>query len=118
MARLPCSFGPHFTPLRNRLVYIHVWGNGTQHDSRARLCPVHFPLVDQDLAKFEWDEAQLAGGDFTPPDVCLACLQPVDQTGLYLSVTSYPSNNERKDYYARIHVACSTPDWCRGESTA
>jgi hypothetical protein len=111
MARLPCSIGPHLTPFRNRLAYSHVWGNGTQTDSRHRLCPEHFPLIDNDLLKYEWDSTETAVDGIRMATECFACLKPVDQTGLYVSVTSYPSNNERKDYSARIHIDCSLPEW-------
>lgn len=111
MARLPCSIGPHFNPLRNRNAYLHIWGPATQEDRMLRLCPRHFPLVDQDLSQFKWDITEDTTSRPDAPTDCLACLQPVDETGLYVSVTSYPAQNQREDYSSRLHINCQRPEW-------
>lgn len=111
MARLPCSVGPHAHPFRNRLSYVHYWNGVDQVDKRLRLCPTHFPDVEHDLSQFKWDAEDLAsGGNGTRPE-CLACLKPVDKAGWHLTVTSYPSDNQREDYSARLHIDCRFPSW-------
>jgi hypothetical protein len=111
MAFYPCDFGPHFNPRRNYLAYVGV-GSGTQFDRwRLRFCALHLRAVQEHLSEFKWnpEDGALSGGDLVAAN-CLSCGQPIDQTGRQLFVTCYPPDDEREDYWARIHVDCTVPD--------
>jgi hypothetical protein len=41
---------------------------------------------------------------------CLTCSQPLTEVGWQLFITAYPTQDERKDYWARIHTDCRLPD--------
>jgi hypothetical protein len=111
MAFYPCDFGPHFNPRKNQLVYVGV-GAGTQFDRwRLRFCALHLRSVQEHLSEFKWnpEDGTLSGGDLVVAN-CLSCGEPIDQTGRQLFVTCYPPDDEREDYWARIHVDCTVPD--------
>lgn len=112
MAQLPCTACQKRHPfLRNSGVYCHLWNNGLQHDYRLRLCPSHIGALQHDLAKYESVVTNDAAGAVDPPTECFACRKPVDETGWYFAATAYPAKDERKDYWARLHVDCTMPEW-------
>jgi hypothetical protein len=110
MAFFPCVAGPHANPGKNYLVYVGV-GLGNQFDRwRLRFCRVHLPLVQEQLAEFKLNpESGTVGGNDVPSPNCFACGEPLGETGRQVFLTCYPPNNEREDYWARIHVTCSVP---------
>ena len=111
MAFYPCDFGPHYNPRKNFLTYVAI-GSGTEMTRwRLRFCAAHVGAVQQHLAEFEVDPSNgtIAGGDASMSH-CLSCGQPIDETRRQLFVTSYPPDQERKDYWAQMHVDCTVPD--------
>lgn len=114
MARMPCSVGPHYTPFKNRLGYVHLWGPGIAWNRRIRLCRGHAPAVQEDLAQFKWDPTNLTTSAGSPPTDCVSCLKPVDEAGLHLSITYYPADDQREDYWARLHLDCGLPACLEG----
>jgi len=111
MAYFPCDYGSHYNPRKNHLVYVGVGAGTEMSRHRLRFCQAHVSAVQEYLAQFKVDPANgtVAGGDVMLAN-CLSCSQPVDQTGRQLFVTCYPPNDEREDYWSRIHVDCSLPD--------
>ena len=111
MAFYPCDYGPHYNPRRNFLSYVGV-GSGTEMSRwRLRFCAAHIRAVQEYLSEFEVnpENGTVSGGNAAMAN-CLSCGQPIDQTGRQLFVTCYPPEEERKDYWARIHVDCTVPD--------
>jgi hypothetical protein len=111
MARFPCDDGPHFHRGPNRYVYV-AWGTGNDFKrGRLRLCDLHLPLVQEDLVEFKAPPFDLAGGgDWTFNPNCVSCFKPVDGLGWQVFVTSYPTNDQREDYWGRLHPDCRLPD--------
>jgi hypothetical protein len=110
MARFPCSVGDHFNRLRNCHAYV-AWGSGADFTrTRLRLCPFHFSLFQENLAQFECPPVDDAiPADWVPNSNCVTCFQPVGEIGWQVFVTSYPPNNERKDYWGKLHIDCALP---------
>lgn len=112
MAQLPCTACQKRHPfLRNSGAYCHLWNNGLQHDYRLRLCPAHIRVLQDDLAKYEMIDTDGAAGVVDSPTECFACGKPVGQSDWHLSLTAYPAKDERKDYWSRLHVDCTMPEW-------
>lgn len=109
MAYMPCDVGRHFNPGRNVNAYF-ARGSGSVMDRwNLRLCPGHWSEYQRDLAEFEVDPANTALSSFSANDTCLTCSEPVGEGGDQLFVTSYPTKQERKDYWARVHHDCNLP---------
>jgi len=105
-----CSFEQHYYPGKACTVYVGV-GTGNQFDRwRLRFCGIHVRDIQEYLSehKVTPEDGTISGGDVAMAN-CLSCGQPVDQTGRQLFLTCYPPNDEREDYWARIHVDCSVP---------
>jgi hypothetical protein len=116
VAFYPCDAGPHYNPRKNFLFYAG-YGAGNDFDRyRLRFCAAHYRTIQEDLSEFEVspEDGAVSGGD-TAMTNCLACGEPVDQTGRNLFATCYPTKDERKDYWARIHVDCRLPVWLRDQ---
>lgn len=109
MSNLPCSVGPHFSPFVKRNGYLHAWAPGISWDRRLRFCNLHGTIAQENLAEFKWDSTDLTAGAVSVPTKCVTCLQPVNETGLHLSLTYYPSKDEREDYWTRLHLDCELP---------
>lgn len=84
---------------------------------RLRLCPKHAGVVQQYLSEFEVDpeDGTISGGDSAEAN-CLSCGKPVGEVDWQMFATGYVAKNERKDYWAHIHVDCRLPgavgwDW-------
>lgn len=114
MAIYPCSHGRHFNPKQNRLWYV-AWGRGSDfRRHRLRLCARHSNTVQENLAHCEIATLDDAGrGGYRPSADCLSCGEPVGELGWQLFVTGYPAQDERKDYWAPIHVECRLPEYLR-----
>ena len=105
-----CSVGGHFNPLKSYLLYIS-WGHGSDFQRyKLRFCGTHLSSVEQDLSEFEVssENGTLSGGDAAIAN-CLSCGKPLDEVRWYLFATCYPTQNERKDYWASLHVDCRLP---------
>jgi hypothetical protein len=107
MAARRCQWEGHALLSGSNLFYIRI-GQGEIFDRyRLRFCRAHARAVYEDLAQFKVnpDDGTLSGGD-TFMAQCLSCGKPVDETGSYVFITSYPTKNEREDHWSRLHVDC------------
>lgn len=111
MAFYPCDYGPHYNPRRNYLLYVGEAIGADVNRWRLRFCLAHLGAVQEYLSEYKVspEDGAISGGD-TAMANCLSCGQPLDQTRRQLFVTCYPADNEREDYWARIHVDCTVPD--------
>jgi hypothetical protein len=116
MALLPCDFGPHRNLGRNISFYSSI-GSGSFMERRSwRLCPRHWQEIEGGLAKFKVDPTSGALSSSIDQGLCLSCSEPVNELGRQLFVTCYPSQNNREDYWSRIHDDCSLPEsWPKPE---
>ena len=106
-----CQVNGHPLFTASSLFYV-----GLQHGSdvsryRLRFCRIHAASIHEDLAQFEVDadDGTLRGGDLVSSQ-CFSCGQPVDELGWYVFMTGYPTKDQRKDYWSRLHVECSIGD--------
>ncbi|HEX6827174.1 MAG TPA: hypothetical protein VF077_12725 [Nitrospiraceae bacterium] len=105
-----CQVEGHALLTGTNLFYVRV-GHGDDFDRyRLRFCRMHARVVYEDLSEFEVspEDGTLSGGDDAMTN-CLADGKPVDESGLYVFVTSYPTKNERKDHWSRLHMDCRLP---------
>jgi hypothetical protein len=110
MAFFPCDEGPHRNPKRNNNVYVGIVGNEPEATRYSlRLCDEHFAFIENNLSEIEVDPNDPAGSWLDDLAQCFACHQPLGEISRQLFVTAYPTKNERKDYWARIHDACTVP---------
>lgn len=109
MAMLPCDRGPHFNPFRNSSYYVALGSGGNFTRWLLRLCPVHAAVVNEDLAEYEIIPEKIALGITDTNTDCFACGEPIDEARTQLFVTGYPAKDERKDYWACVHLNCSLP---------
>lgn len=110
MAFRRCQVDGHPIMGRSNLVYFGLVGAEDETRWRLRFCSVHARAVHQDLSQYEVspDDGTLSGGDLVMTQ-CLSCGQPVDELGWRCFLTTYPTKNERKDYWASLHVNCRVP---------
>jgi len=114
MAFFPCDFGPHPNRKgRNQNLYVGVVSGEDATRWSLRLCQIHFADVQEHLAQFEVVWTDDAAGFFGAVHSCLACLQPAGEVDWQLFVSSYPANNERKDYWAKLHINCEVPAYLK-----
>lgn len=113
MSHLPCTACQRRTPWRNSGIYLHQWGAGPQTDYRLRLCPQHLTAFQNDLSKHEVAWADDAVSVVNTPSECFSCGKPVSEVDWHLSVTAYPAKDQRKDYWSRLHIDCTLPDWAK-----
>jgi len=106
MAYLPCFIGPHTHRGRNTNVYLGI-ARGMDIERRSgRVCTTHWGEIERSLAQFELDPDRGTLSDPAAEWLCFACLEPVDEIGYQVFVTAYPAKDERKDYWARVHMHC------------
>jgi hypothetical protein len=110
MAFYPCSFEGHYNPRRNYLAYVGLADGNNTKRWRLRLCATHIRDVQEYLSEFKIDpeNGAVSGGSAAMTN-CLSCGQPLDERGWQLFVTCYPPDDQREDYWARIHAACNVP---------
>jgi len=110
MARFPCSAGNHYNRGRNHHAYL-AWGSGDDFTRlRLRLCAIHFALFQENLAEFKCPPSDFTGStDWTPSSNCVACLQPASEVCWQVFITCYPPDNEREDYWGKLHIDCALP---------
>lgn len=116
MALLPCDFGPHRNLGRNITVYFGAGSGGFMERHSWRLCSRHWDEIHVGLAQYEVDPESGAISTSTTQALCLTCSEPVNELGRQIFVTSYPAQNDRKDYWSKIHDDCSLPQsWPKPE---
>jgi len=105
-----CDIGPHAYLKKKFLVYAAFGAGLGLERHRLRFCAEHIAVLQEDLAEFEVSAVQdaLSRGDSFVTK-CLSCGEPVREGGRQLFVTCYPTQDERKDYWSRIHDECSIP---------
>lgn len=108
MAPRQCQAEGHVNLGRSILTYVRLSLGEVQNRYRLRFCPRHNAAVQEDLSQFKVDpdSGALSGGDALMTQ-CFSCRQPIGESDWYLYVTSYPTKNEREDYWSRLHVNCS-----------
>jgi hypothetical protein len=110
MALFPCVRGPHTFRGKASSVYVGLLADGVDADRwKLRFCGSHLLEFNQDLAQFKVtieNDAVRANGSL---DTCLACLKPAGEVDWQLFVTVYPANQEREDYWGKLHVDCRVP---------
>jgi len=109
MAVLPCKVGMHPHRFRNVNVYAGWFVGPTTQRLSGRYCPPHWNEIERSLAQFEVDADRGTLGDPSAEGLCLTCLKPVEELGGQVFLTSYPAKDQRKDYWARVHVSCNLP---------
>ena len=109
MAFYPCDYDGHWNPKKNYLFYWAV-GSGIRFTRwRQRYCAIHAAVVQEDLLEYKVDPVDTAIGNGGLLAKCFACDEPIRESGRQLFLTCYPPNDEREDYWARIHDECSLP---------
>lgn len=110
MAMFPCDVGPHRHRGRNYNIYV-ARGSGADFTRyMSRLCGEHFAFVQQDLAKYKVGAEDTAFSADSGLTDCLSCGEPAVELWQQLFLTCYPTDNQREDYWARIHFGCPTPE--------
>jgi len=109
MAMLPCMKGPHKHTGRNVNVYCGDINQGVSTRSSGRFCCAHWNEIERRLHQFEVDPDSGALSLPQNDGLCLACGEPVTEGSRQLFITSYPTKDDRKDYWARIHELCPPP---------
>jgi len=112
MALFPCARGPHPFKGKANSVYVGLAIPGRDDQRwKLRLCDTHLLEIDKDLAEFkvviENDEIRRHG----LMDTCLACLEPTEELAWQCFITVYPANEEREDYWGKLHVDCEVPPY-------
>ena len=107
-----CAAGGHFNPLRSHLLYIGIGLNGDFQRYKLRLCRAHLDVVQKNLSEHEVspEDGTLSGGDAALSN-CLSGGEPLDERSLQVFITCYPSQNQRKDYWARYCLNHTIPDY-------
>lgn len=107
-----CDFDGHFWPKKKHLFYIAVGENGQFSRYRRRFCAHHVATVQEDLAQNELLITEPAAGAVNPSMAnCLSCRQPVREGGTQVFITGYPTENERKDYWGKLHDGHQLPPY-------
>ena len=109
MAYLPCFVGPHTHRGRNVNVYLGLIGRTLSERKSGRFCSTHWGEIERRLTQFEVDPDSGALSDSTAEGICLSCLKPTDELCRQVFLTCYPAQNERKDYWTRVHDDCAVP---------
>lgn len=109
MALFPCDRGSHRYAGRQLTAYVGMLRTDDQSRYKLRLCPTHFGALQDHLAQFEVDPLDNTTSDGWLAGKCVSCFEPVDEGGWQVFVTSYPPNQERKDYWGKLHETCSVP---------
>jgi hypothetical protein len=111
MAYSPCDFGPHPNPKRNIYTYVTFASGLSTNRRRYRVCEGHWREIEPRLSEYEVDITDPAGS-FSLADVdCASCGEPILQDRAQVFVTSYPSQDYRKDYWLPIHGHHGTVAW-------
>lgn len=107
-----CDFDGHFWPKKKHLFYVAV-GNGADFSRyRRRFCAHHVETIQEDLAEHEIlpIEATVSSMDGRMAN-CLSCGEPVTERGRQVFITGYPTQDERKDYWGKLHDGHDLPEY-------
>lgn len=109
MALRPCSWCGRAQPGRNTWWYLAL-GSGNHFDRRRfRLCARHASDIEEYLSQHEVVFSDEAASILGFTGLCLACGEPTLESDRQVFGTCYPPNEERKDYWTRLHDHCSVP---------
>lgn len=103
MAMLPCDRGPHSHRERNVNTYFRLGSGSDFAHATRRYCPAHWGDIHQHLAQYEVVVEDGAESIWGRDGACVTCGKPINDGAIQLFVTSYPSKNERKDYWLSFH---------------
>lgn len=113
-----CSFDGHFWARKKHLFYIGIGRGGDLQRYRLRFCPSHVLDVEEYLAQYEVASEYVAlGTGDSHWRRCLPCGKPADELSRQLFITGYPAKDERKDYWAQVHIGCRLPDFLQDSYT-
>lgn len=109
-----CDYGPHFWPRKKHLFYVS-WGQANDYKRhRLRFCVEHTPVVEEYLSEFEISAHEPTGSSWNHGVVhCLSCGEPVEEIGWQVFITGYPAQDQRKDYWAGLHIDHLLPEFLR-----
>lgn len=107
----PCDVGEHRAPGAQIGLYPARLDAGGEARRKLRLCQRHWSEIEPCLAQYEVLEDGRVAGDLDALTVCPTCLKPLDEALAQIFVTSYPTKNDRKDYWFQVHQDCSVPSW-------
>jgi len=113
MAYFPCNVGPHYNPGKNYLVYPALAQGDEIVRKRLRLCAAHLHVVQDDLAQYEVLPEHATASRWDTGADCFSCRKPIDQNAWDFFVTAYPTKDERKDYWAKVHESCADATWVK-----
>lgn len=109
-----CDFESHPWLKKKHLVYVGLAHRGETSRYRLRFCPTHLGVLEEHLGDYEVMSLQATVG---PDDWrvinCLSCGEPIEEVGWQLFITCYPSQDERKDYWARVCKPEHVPAYLR-----
>lgn len=105
-----CDFDGHFWPKKKHLFYVAIGTGGDYSRYRRRFCSYHAAAVDEDLAEHELTITQdTTGTGNVAMANCLSCGEPVGEGGRQVFITGYPTQDERKDYWGKLHDGHELP---------
>lgn len=105
-----CDFDSHFWPKKKHLFYIAVQNGRDFLRYRRRFCTHHVAAVEEYLAQNELVVSEpTAGSPNGNMSNCLSCGEPVREGGRQVFITGYPSQDERKDYWGKLHEGHELP---------
>lgn len=111
MALLPCVFGQHRFRGKSGMVYIGLLTRPEATRWKIRVCEQHAQFIKDGLEPHEVSEDLLKNQGPSLSTSCPSCLQVIDSESEPLYVTAYYPGEERRDYYAAVHVNCGAPAW-------
>lgn len=107
-----CDWDGHFWPKKKHLFYVAIGNGGDFLRYRRRFCTHHVASVEEDLAEHELVTADGAAPVHNPAMAnCLSCGEPVNQGGRQVFITGYPTQDQRKDYWGRLHDGHQLPEY-------
>lgn len=116
MSFYPCVAGPHYNPGKGLLWYFAIGSGDDFARKRLRYCSAHASQLHDRLSKFEVRPENMTVSGFDAPIECFVCGEPVGERRCELFITSYPTKDERVDYWARVHGHCSDGYWAYMET--
>lgn len=115
MAYVPlCDYDGHFWPKKKHLFYIAVGSGGDFSRYRRRFCSHHCAVVEEDLAEHKLPplDAALSAANGSMAN-CFACGEPVKEGGVQVFITGYPTQDQREDYWGKLHDGHRLPEYLR-----
>jgi hypothetical protein len=107
-----CDFDGHFWPKKKHLFYVAVGSGGDFSRYRRRFCSHHVESIQEDLAEHELVTVDGAvRSDYGHMADCFSCGEPVKEGGRQVFITGYPTQDERKDYWGRLHESHQLPEY-------